>query len=249
MDERRTHIDLFSGIGGFALAAKWNGLETVCFCEIDPECRTFLERTWPGIPVHEDVKIFPASDYRGAFLLTAGVPCQPVSCAGKRRGAEDDRWLWPEAIRIVSEAWPYWVIFENPPGIRTLGLDGILSEMETLGYAPVVLDIPACAVGSTQERRRIYLVANSDGNRYSRRKMRKNLFEEKKSSGNPIESFLFPDWPPGPFAQRGIPEMPDGVSEKLLPLVAALGNAIVPQVAAEIIRAIIISEEGLRNED
>jgi DNA (cytosine-5)-methyltransferase 1 len=303
---RRTHIDLFSGIGGFALAARWNGVETIAFCEIDENCRAFLGRKYPGVPVHEDVRTFDGREYAGAWLLTGGVPCQPVSCAGKRRGAEDDRWLWPEALRIVSEARPDWVIFENPPGIRTMGLDGILAEMENLGYATVTVDIPACAVDSPQIRHRYWIVSNrkgegfegtdTEGNSPALRRTAEyaengnisdadeKSFEigqiEKSSSQhneyredgslsdaesaarratqnikkNTRQSFMrdsawsdfeYRDFADGKKrrAKPGICLLSDGISRGLL---SALGNAIVPQVAAEIIRAIILSEEGLR---
>lgn len=124
----RTHIDLFSGLGGFALAAAWTGFRTVVMCEKDLELQQFLRRSW-GLPVIDDVREFDGSKWRGATLLTAGVPCQPVSHAGKRRGTEDDRWLWPEVIRIIAEAKPAWVICENPYGLKSMGESGIPFEV------------------------------------------------------------------------------------------------------------------------
>lgn len=156
-----THLDLFSGIGGFALAAKANGVETVVFCENNDECHAFLEKTW-GLPIVRDIRDFDGTKWRGCWLLTAGVPCQPSSRAGKRRGKEDDRWLWPEALRVLAEAKPTWCIFENPPGIDDVGLDGILAEMEGLGYEVQPFDIPACAVNSPQLRHRYYIVGHAE---------------------------------------------------------------------------------------
>ena len=183
-----THIDLFSGIGGFALACKWNGIETVQFVEIDKRCRDFLSRAWPGVPIHDDIRTFSYSG-EPVFLLTGGVPCQPASRAGKQRGKEDDRWLWPEAIRVLGEVKPAWAIFENPPGIEDLFEFGIsldldseghpvgevgtvvdrvgrsvfhktLEEIEAQGYAVQPIGIPACAVGSPQIRMRYWIVGH-----------------------------------------------------------------------------------------
>lgn len=152
-----THLDIFSGIGGFAIAAQWAGFETVGFCESDSRCRTFLEKTW-GKPVHADIRTFDAKPYRGVSLLTGGPPCQPASRAGKQGGEGDDRWLWPEALRVLEEAKPDCVVFENPPGILDVGIDGILSEMGRVGYEVQPFDIPACAVDSPQLRHRFWFV-------------------------------------------------------------------------------------------
>jgi len=156
------HLDLFTGIGGFTLACHWAGIQTVVMCENDKRCRQFLERTWPGIPVINDVREFDGTRWRGQFLLTAGVPCQPASRAGKQGGEKDDRWLWGEALRVVSEARPDWCLFENPVGIDDVGLGGILVELEARGYevAPPLI-IPACAVNSPQLRARYWIVAHT----------------------------------------------------------------------------------------
>ncbi len=157
----RTHVDLFTGIGGFALAARACGIRTVSMCECEPRARAFLGRAWPGVPVHPDVRKFDGGGHRGAFLLTAGVPCQPASRAGKQGGAGDDRWLWPDALRVLSAVRPSWAILENPPGIDDVGLDGILADVEARGYevAPP-LEIPACAVGAPHLRARYWIVAH-----------------------------------------------------------------------------------------
>jgi DNA (cytosine-5)-methyltransferase 1 len=112
-----THVDLFSGIGGFSLAAQWAGLTTEVFCEKDERCRRFLERTYPGIPILPDVREFDGTRWRGRFLLTGGVPCQPASRAGKQRGKADDRWLWPAIADIIRDVGPRYVFLENVPGL------------------------------------------------------------------------------------------------------------------------------------
>ena len=160
--ENYTHIDLFTGIGGFSLSCHWNDIETVVMCENDKKCRDFLEQTWTGIPIIREVKDFDGTRWPDTFILTGGVPCQPASRAGKQGGKGDDRWLWPEAIRIVDEAKPRWCLFENPPGIYDVGIDGILSDLESIGYETGIIEIPACAVNSPQKRARVWIVAHSD---------------------------------------------------------------------------------------
>jgi len=155
------HIDLFTGLGGFTLASYFNGIKTVVMCEADKFRRNGLRKAWPGIPIIEDVRDFDGTKWTDAFILTAGVPCQPASRAGKQRGKEDDRWLWGEALRVVAEAKPCWCLFENPPGLGDVGLDGILADLEAIGYETGIADIPACAVNSPQLRHRLWIVANT----------------------------------------------------------------------------------------
>lgn len=157
-----THLDIFSGIGGFAIAARAAGFKTVAFCESDSRCREFLEKTW-GLPVEPDIRQLDGKRYAGISLLTGGPPCQPASRAGKQGGVGDDRWLWLEALRVLDEAKPDCVVFENPPGILDVGIDGILSEMGRSGYEVQCFDIPACAVDSPQLRHRIWIVGFRKG--------------------------------------------------------------------------------------
>jgi len=157
----RTHVDLFSGLGGFSLAAAANGVRTVQFCEFDQRCRDFLARAFPGVPIHDDVRTLSAQDPEGTWLLSAGVPCQSASRAGKQRGAEDSRWLWPEALRLLRHYQPTWALFENPPGIGDVGLAGILAAVEAEGYEVRVHSIPACAVGAPHRRERYWIVAHT----------------------------------------------------------------------------------------
>jgi DNA (cytosine-5)-methyltransferase 1 len=153
------HLDLFSGIGGFALAAQWTGWKTIAFSEIEPYACKVLKRHWPDVPNFGDIR-----NVRGvrAELVTGGFPCQPYSLAGKRRGASDDRALWPEMRRVIAEARPAWVLGENVPGIIGMELDRVLDDLEDLGYATWPLGIPACAVDARHRRERIWIVAHSD---------------------------------------------------------------------------------------
>lgn len=160
------HLDLFSGIGGFALAAQWAGFETVAFCEIDEFARSVLQKNFPGVRVHGDIKELSGDEYAGVELITGGYPCQPFSVAGKRRGAEDDRHLWPEMLRVIREARPRYVVGENVYGLATwnggLVLDEVLSSLEDAGYevAPPLV-IPAAGVGAPHRRDRVWVVANA----------------------------------------------------------------------------------------
>ena len=214
-----THIDLFSGIGGFALAARWAGFETVQFVELDPFCQKVLQKNFPGVPIHGDIKTFKwitqntigtgtggnggeVADKRGRtgegggkgirqgngeigtsgigatdqhestkdsidqstpFILTGGFPCQPFSCAGKRKGKEDDRYLWPEMLRVISEARPTWVIGENVGGFVNMGLDDCISDLEAEGYEVQPYIIPACAKNAPHRRDRVWIVGYSEG--------------------------------------------------------------------------------------
>jgi len=153
---------LFTGIGGFDLGLWRAGMEIVWQVEIDPRCHSFLSMAWPEVKQHGDVRDVGIRNLEPVDLICGGVPCQPASRAGKQRGSADNRWLWPEALRIISELNPAWAIFENPPGIGDVGLAGILSEMENLGYERRVFDIPACALGSPQIRQRYFIVGHSN---------------------------------------------------------------------------------------
>ena len=156
-----THIDLFSGIGGFALAARWAGVETVAFCEIEPYAQRVLRKNFPGVPIIEDVRDFPADEFQRPWLITGGYPCQPFSQAGKRRGEEDDRHLWPPMFEIIRSCRPDWVLAENVAGHVSMGLDEVLSDLEGEDYAVQPLIIPACAVDAPHRRDRVWIVAYS----------------------------------------------------------------------------------------
>jgi len=157
-------LDLFSGIGGFSLAASWtNQIKTVAFCEIDPFCQKVLKKHWPDVPIFDDITRLRGDDIGTADIITGGFPCQPFSCAGKRRGKEDDRFLWPEMLRVISEAKPRWVIGENVAGFINMGLDDCISDLENQGYEVQAFVIPACAVNAPHRRDRVWIVGHSEG--------------------------------------------------------------------------------------
>ncbi len=179
-----THLDLFSGIGGFALAAKWAGFRTIGFCEIDPYCQKVLAKNFGAIlrdpngnsksamsvdaevaELRSNIFALNGGDFAGVSLITGGFPCQPFSCAGKRRGKDDDRAIWPEMFRVISEARPAWVLGENVAGIINMELDNMLSDLEGIGYACRPFVIPACGVDARHRRNRVWIVGhgtNSD---------------------------------------------------------------------------------------
>lgn len=155
---------LFSGIGGLELGLERAGLgETVFQCEIDPFAQKILAKHWPGVMQCNDVKKIKISN--GAYvkspdLICGGFPCQPHSLAGKRKGADDERHLWPEFARIIGEFKPTFVVAENVPGIRTNGaLNEVLSDLTFLGYDAEWVRLGAAAVGAPHLRERIFVVA------------------------------------------------------------------------------------------
>jgi len=155
----KTHLDLFSGIGGFALAAKWNGYRTVGFCDNEPYAQAVLKKHWPEVPCHKDIREIRGELYAGVTLLTGGFPCQPFSVAGKQRGKDDNRYLWPEMLRVIQEAKPAWIIGENVAGIVNLALDQVCVDLEGQGYEVEPIIVPACAVDAPHRRDRCWIIA------------------------------------------------------------------------------------------
>ena len=169
-------IDLFSGIGGFRYAAEqvWPDIECLVSCEIDPFCQKVLRKHWPGTPIISDIHKLKGTDYADVDLLTGGFPCQPYSVAGQRRGAADDRALWPQMFRIILEAKPRWVIAENVGGFLSINkgmeFENCLASLESAGYEVQAFVIPACAVDAPHRRDRVWIVAyakQSDGGNHS----------------------------------------------------------------------------------
>ena len=240
------HLDLFSGIGGFALAAQWAGIETVAFCEIEEFPRKVLAKNFPGVPIHHDIKELDGGEYAGIDLITGGYPCQPFSLAGKRKGTEDDRHLWPEMRRVVAQARPAWVVCENVTGHITLGLDEVLLDLEAEGYAARAFVVPACAVNAKHKRDRVWIAGHADRVNAAgiKRPSGPNIYSEKRKTSEAIKEggVWIPELGAGEIAPRRdtyteslreLDGIPNGVDR-----LRALGNAIVPQVAYEILRAI-----------
>ena len=161
------HIGLFEGIGGFSLAARMAGWETVAVCEIDKFCQSVLKYHFPKAELYEDIKETDFTKYRGSVdIISGGFPCQPFSAAGKRAGTEDNRYLWPEYLRVIQEVRPKWIVAENVDGLITMEngkvIERILNDLENEAYQTEVYVIPACGVEAIHRRYRVWIVAHSE---------------------------------------------------------------------------------------
>lgn len=163
-----THFSLFTGIGGLDLAAEWAGIETVGQCEFADYPTKVLEKHWPEVPRWRDIRTLTGESFyertglHTVDVISGGFPCQPFSNAGKRRGKEDDRYLWPEMVRVIAELRPTWVVGENVAGIIHMALDTVLSDLEGQGYATRAFLIPASGVNAPHQRYRTAIVAYTD---------------------------------------------------------------------------------------
>jgi DNA (cytosine-5)-methyltransferase 1 len=169
------HISLFSGIGGFELASEWIGWNNIASCEINPFGNKVLEYYWPNALHHDDVKTFTKKlldekikDWdSNDVILTGGFPCQPYSNAGKRKGKDDERHLWPEMLRVIQEIKPRWIVGENVRGLINwnggMVFDEVQTDLENSGYEVQPFILPACSKNAPHRRDRIWFVAYSNG--------------------------------------------------------------------------------------
>ena len=159
--EEITYGSLFSGIGGLDLGLDRAGLKCKWQVEIGEHSRSILEKRWPGVKRYKDVREVGAHNLAPVNIICGGFPCQPHSVAGKRAGANDDRNLWPEYLRIIKELRPDWIIGENVPGILTTYIDTILSDLESAGYEIGIFNLPAVAFDAKHLRYRIFIMAHT----------------------------------------------------------------------------------------
>lgn len=162
------HISLFSGIGGFDLAAQWMGWQNLAHCEINPFCQRILKYYWPNAQSHTDIRTTDFTIYRGLCdILTGGFPCQPYSTAGKRLGKEDDRHLWPEMLRVIREISPGYIVGENVRGLTNWNggvvFDEVQADLEAEGFEVLPFLLPAASVNAPHRRDRIWFIAYAKG--------------------------------------------------------------------------------------
>lgn len=290
------HASLFSGIGGFDLAAEWAGWNNVFNCEIDEFCQRVLKYHFPNAMQYSDIKTTDFSQWRGRVdIITGGFPCQPFSQAGKRRGTDDDRHLWPEMLRAIREIAPRWIVGENVFGFTNwsggMVFHEVISDLENQGYEVQPFIIPACSKNAPHRRDRVWIVANAkqNGSRTGRVQFeegqqfneRRNAWSESSSccpNGTPADTDSqgykgsklnrineikikerrkgvsgsttkcnsygnwsnFPTQSPLRVRDDGFSLRLDGITVSKLrnESIKAAGNAIVPQVAYEIFKAI-----------
>lgn len=275
-------LDLFSGIGGFALATDWAGGETIAFAETAEYPSAVLKARWPNVPNLGDVtklcrRIYdcqPTDDDSGNVwcprcdaefgecacigtdqftdtfgfpdVIVGGVPCQPASLVGKRRGADDERWMWPDTVRIIGELLPKYCILENPRAILTLeggkAFKGILGSFADLGYDVQWHVVPAAAVGAGHRRERLWLLAtHADSPRLEGHAGDGEVSRKKKPDRHapPCDlrqrEITTPFW----YRQSGLEPVVNGLPYGLAKnQLTAIGNSLVPQVALIWLRAI-----------
>jgi DNA (cytosine-5)-methyltransferase 1 len=186
------HGSLFSGIGGFDLAAEWMGWENVFHCEWNPFGQKILHHYWPDAEQFNDITKTDFKKYYGTVdIISGGFPCQPYSSAGKRKGKEDERHLWPEMLRAIREIQPRWVVGENVLGLVNwsggLVFHEVQADLEAEGYEVQPFLLPAAAVGAPHRRDRIWFVAYANGarkkhDRTGNNRKTKEVWREKKSN-------------------------------------------------------------------
>jgi len=258
------HIGLFEGIGGFSLAARWMGWETVAWCEWNEFGQQVLKHHFPEADGYGDITKTNFTKYANTVdIVTGGFPCQPYSLAGKKKGKADDRHLWPEMLRAIREIQPRWVIGENVPGIinwsRGMVVKEIKTDLENEGFKllpPVI--IPACAVNAPHRRDRIWFIAYAEGINGGKEYDNRQSIERRTpaQSGRLYRPQTWAESNDRDFLETsifskhdGLPGELDGItfSKWLQQSIKAYGNAIVPQVAYELFRVIELMEVEIMN--
>lgn len=226
---RTVTVDLFSGLGGFALASHMMGWETLILCEIDDNCKVVLAHHFPDAYIHGDIHTLTGDlirekikekygDEPVRIVLCGGFPCQPYSAAGKRLGKEDARHLWPEMLRVIRECRPDAVVGENVSGIVSwdggLVFEEVQTDLEAEGYEVQAVVVPACSVGAPHRRDRVWFVANARNSRREHESIQQRRGCETSRHGevSNIISHSSESWPP-PHAQLPESQGRDEVEE------------------------------------
>ena len=285
-DRPLTHLSLFSGIGGLDLAAEWAGFKTVGQCEFADYPTKVLEKHWPDVPRWRDIRTLTKESFyertgrRTVDVISGGFPCQPFSVAGKQRGKEDERYLWPEMLRVIRELRPHCVVGENVPAIIRIATGQVVKDLEQAGYHVVVLNFEAAAVGAWHRRSRVFFVASDDpdvadtdspGFKGNQQPGAPDAAEDERKCppygaackcGEALHDPLCvgfqrikrgkksPELADGRCwaAEPGVGRVAHGISHRVDRL-KCLGNAVVPQQAYPIFRAIADVERSMRNGD
>lgn len=280
------HASLFSGIGGFDLAAEWMGWNNVFNCEWEEFPRQVLKHHFPNAIQHGDIKELDATTYAGRIdILTGGFPCQPYSLAGKRKGKKDERHLWPEMLRVIRECAPRYVVGENVRGLvgwnGGLVFEEVWADLEDAGYDVQPFLLPAASVGAPHIRYRIWFVAHAndkrDGDGHGKIQRTNGEVRQRDDRSEPCNASggyasdtdnrreghqvrarryefksknwdRFPTVPPVCGRDDGLPKELDGITfpKWRRESIKAYGNAIVPQVALQIFKAINLYENGTK---
>jgi DNA (cytosine-5)-methyltransferase 1 len=233
-------LSVCTGIGGLDLGLQRAGMTIVGQVEIDPWCREKLQNHWPEVPKHDDLRT-AAEWWRSGHrppvhLVAGGVPCQPVSVAGLKLGADDPRWLWPATRTFLAEIRPVWAVIENVPGLRTRGLAAILGDFDRLGYRARAGYISACEMGATHPRRRLLTLAHAKSLRCGQGRPWGSDLRPAPREAVPPQDVADADRLGTVPAGRGWWESEPGVARMAHGLpgrvdrVRALGNAVVPQM-------------------
>ena len=281
-DRPLTHLSLFSGIGGLDLAAEWAGFQTVGQCEFADYPTKVLEKHWPDVPRWRDIRTLTKESFyertgrRTVDVISGGFPCQPFSVAGKQRGKEDERYLWPEMLRIIRELRPHCVVGENVPGIIRIAAGQVVKDLEQAGYHVVVLNFEAAAVGAWHRRSRVFFVGvsnvadtDSPGFKGNQQPGAPDAAEDERKCpsygaackcGEALHDPLCvgfqrikrgeksPELADGRCwaAEPGVGRVAHGIPHRVDRL-KCLGNAVVPQQAYPIFRAIADVERSMRD--
>ena len=264
-------LDLFSGIGGFSLGLEATGkFKTIGFCEKDKFCQKVLQKHWPDTPIYEDIKKLDGTKIK-ADVITGGFPCQSISIAGKQKGKNDDRFLFPEMLRVIKETQARWIIGENVQNLLNISngeiLQGIHNDLESIGYEVQTFSISASSQGAWHKRQRIWIIANTntrlsfrENKEIQTRGITSNNGSTNVANSNNIRTQVQTKGKHTSFKMFGshskkswwktfseFYRIPDGLQYGLdkdrTNRIKALGNAIVPQIATEIGKAIIKAEE------
>jgi len=246
-----TLLDLFSGIGGFSLAARWAGIETVQFVEIDPFCQKVLAKNFPGVPIHDDIKTFRAAP-GSADIISGGFPCQDLSSCGKGAGIDAERsGLWKELHKQICMVRPRYAVIENVTDLLS-GDNGrwfqrVLTDLAEGGFNAEWECIPASSLGAPHQRDRVFIVAYPREIGWLRvftktnLKVRRNLGNNKRADWFGSGEGAWADWQTKTrkeILHKPIISREDDGFSGWLDRLSSLGNAIVPQIAHEIFEAI-----------